>query len=125
MRNGTLAGLLLVTAGCAGVEGVDNSQAGWRIASDTVDLFVTENGAHMAPVRFCTDTAEPGQALIDRSDLKTVLKEQEEPFLYPEHEWEKRGMTGHTTVSNGLVYFKGKSDGRVHCLRFLARGRRR
>ena len=48
------------------------------------------------------------QALIDRNDLKTLLREQKEPFLYPEHEWEKRGMTGHTTVSNGLVYFKGK-----------------
>ena len=48
------------------------------------------------------------QSLIDRNDLKTVLKEQKEPFLYPEYEWEKRGMTGNTTVSNGLVYFKDK-----------------
>jgi predicted GH43/DUF377 family glycosyl hydrolase len=47
------------------------------------------------------------QALIDRNDLKTVLKEQEEPFLYPEYEWERRGMTGNTTVANGLVPFKG------------------
>jgi hypothetical protein len=42
MRNGMLAGLLLVTAGCAGIEGVDNSQAGWRITSDTVEVFVTK-----------------------------------------------------------------------------------
>jgi len=48
------------------------------------------------------------QALIDRRDLKTVLKEQKEPFLYPEHEWEKRGMTGNTVVANGLVPFKGR-----------------
>jgi beta-1,2-mannosidase len=47
------------------------------------------------------------QALIDRKDLKTVLKEQSEPFLYPEFDWEKRGFTGSTTVANGLVVFKG------------------
>ena len=33
---------------------------------------------------------------------------QKEPFLYPEYEWEKRGMTGNTTVSNGLVSFQDK-----------------
>jgi len=48
------------------------------------------------------------QALIDRHDMKTVLKEQKEPFLYPEYEWEKKGFTGRTTVANGLVRFKGK-----------------
>ena len=46
------------------------------------------------------------QSLIDPNDLTTVLKHQKEPFLYPEYEWEKHGMTGNTTVSNGLVYFK-------------------
>ncbi|MCX6925066.1 MAG: glycoside hydrolase family 130 protein [Verrucomicrobia bacterium] len=48
------------------------------------------------------------QALIDRSDLRTVLKEQQEPFLYPEFDWEKNGFTGNTTVANALVPFKGK-----------------
>lgn len=48
------------------------------------------------------------QALIDPGDRTTVLEYQEEPFLYPEHEWEKEGMTGRTTVSNGLVHFKGR-----------------
>jgi len=48
------------------------------------------------------------QALIGRNDLRTVLGEPKEPFFYPEYEWEKRGMTGHTTVSNGLVPFKGR-----------------
>lgn len=48
------------------------------------------------------------QALIDRNDRKTVLKEQKEPFLYPEYDWEKRGMTGNTTVANGLAPFKGR-----------------
>ena len=83
MRNGILAGLLLVTAGCAGVEDVDNSQAGWRIASDTVDLFVTENGAHMAPVRFCTDTAEPVQPYYISPWQNEGLKDLPDPVLVP------------------------------------------
>jgi predicted GH43/DUF377 family glycosyl hydrolase len=37
-----------------------------------------------------------------------VLKEQKEPFLYPEYDWEKRGFTGHTTVANGLIPFPGR-----------------
>jgi len=49
-----------------------------------------------------------GQALIDRNDLKTVLKHQDEPFLYPQRDWEKKGFTGRTTVANGMVYFKGE-----------------
>jgi len=48
------------------------------------------------------------QALIDRNDLTTVLKYQKQPFLFPEHDWEKQGFTGHTTVSNGLVCFKSQ-----------------
>ena len=48
------------------------------------------------------------QALIDRHDLKSVLKEQKEPFLYPEYDWEKRGFTDDTTVANTLVPFQGK-----------------
>jgi len=48
------------------------------------------------------------QALIDPNDRKTVLKEQKEPFLYPEYEWEKKGFVGNTTVANGLVPFQGK-----------------
>jgi beta-1,2-mannosidase len=48
-----------------------------------------------------------GQALIDRKDLTTVLKHQEQPFLYPELDWEKKGFTEWATVANGLVCFKG------------------
>jgi predicted GH43/DUF377 family glycosyl hydrolase len=48
------------------------------------------------------------QALIDRNDQKTVLREQKEPFLYPEFDWEKTGFTGNTTVANTLVPFQGK-----------------
>jgi len=47
------------------------------------------------------------QALIDRNDMKTVLKEQKEPFLWPELDWEMKGFTGDTTVANTLVPFKG------------------
>jgi beta-1,2-mannosidase len=48
------------------------------------------------------------QALIDRRDRTTLLEELKEPFLYPEYDWEKKGMTGNTTVANGLVPFKGR-----------------
>lgn len=48
------------------------------------------------------------QTLVDRNDLTKVLEEQKKPFLYPEHPWEKEGMTGHTTVANALVPFKGR-----------------
>lgn len=48
------------------------------------------------------------QALIDRQDLKTVLEEQQKPFLWPEWEWEKQGFTSDTVVANGLVPFKGQ-----------------
>jgi predicted GH43/DUF377 family glycosyl hydrolase len=48
------------------------------------------------------------QALIDRKDLKTVLKEPKEPALWPQYEWERKGMTGDTTVANGMAPFKGK-----------------
>jgi len=49
---------MLGLVGCAGMD-VDNGQRGWRVMSDNVDMFVTENGGHMAPVRFCTDTNSP------------------------------------------------------------------
>jgi predicted GH43/DUF377 family glycosyl hydrolase len=48
------------------------------------------------------------QALVDPQDRKTVRKEQREPFLYPEYDWEKQGFIGNTTVANGLVPFQGK-----------------
>ncbi len=48
------------------------------------------------------------ESLIDRNDMQTLLKDQQEPFLWPELEWEKKGFTGDTTVANALVPFKGK-----------------
>ncbi|KPK47535.1 MAG: hypothetical protein AMK72_08340 [Planctomycetes bacterium SM23_25] len=73
----------MATAGCAGVESVDNSQAGWRIQSDTIDLFVTRNGAHMAPVRFCTNTAEPVQPYYISPWQNEGLKHLPDPVLVP------------------------------------------
>lgn len=50
-----------------------------------------------------------GQALISKDDLVTVIDKQENPFLYPEYEWEK---VGHTTcacvVCNTLVKWDNK-----------------
>ncbi len=61
MKTLVLACLLAAVAGCAATQNVNNSQAGWRLKSDTVNLFVTRNGGHMAPVTFCTDTGSPVQ----------------------------------------------------------------
>ena len=83
MRNCMLVALLLVTAGCGGIQSVDHSQAGWRIKSDTVDLFVTKNGAHMAPVRFCTNTAAPVQPYYISPWQNEGLKDLPDPVLVP------------------------------------------
>jgi predicted GH43/DUF377 family glycosyl hydrolase len=48
------------------------------------------------------------QALVDRNNMTKVLQQRKDPFLWPELEWEKKGMTGYTTVANALVPFKGK-----------------
>ncbi|NQT88795.1 hypothetical protein HQ560_18655 [bacterium] len=83
MRHSMLAGLLLLTAGCAGIKDRDHSQAGWRLKSDTVDLFVTENGGHMAPVRFCADTAKPVQPYYISPWQNDGLKNLPAPVLVP------------------------------------------
>ena len=49
-----------------------------------------------------------GQALVNRTDLTTVVKHGDAPFLYPELDWEKRGFTDLTTVANTVVPFKGQ-----------------
>jgi len=49
-----------------------------------------------------------GQAVIDGKDLRTVKREAKKPFLFPDLDWEKKGLTADTTVSNGLVPFNGK-----------------
>jgi predicted GH43/DUF377 family glycosyl hydrolase len=49
-----------------------------------------------------------GQALIDRNDLTTVLKDPNKPFFSPELDWEKRGFVPNTTVANTLVPLKGR-----------------
>lgn len=47
-----------------------------------------------------------GQAQIDRHDLTSVLKQLDQPFLYPELDWEQRGFIERTTVANTLVPFR-------------------
>jgi len=48
------------------------------------------------------------QALVDRNDRLTVLRYQQQPFLFPQYDWEKQGFIANTTVANGLVPFKGR-----------------
>jgi len=42
-------------------QSTNNSQRGWRLKTDKIDLFITANGGHMAPVYFCRDTGAPIQ----------------------------------------------------------------
>ena len=54
-----IAVLLLV--GCNQYAAVRDSQPGWCLSNDQVEVFVTENGGHMAPVLFCKDSSKPIQ----------------------------------------------------------------
>ena len=69
--------------GCATLESVDNSQAGWRLKTAKVDLFVTQNGAHMAPVTFCADTKLPVQPYYISPWQNDQLKGLPDPVLVP------------------------------------------
>ena len=80
---------------------VDDAAASKRLRDDGI-LLMTQGGHHKLGAWVLR------QALIDPSDRRTVLKEQKEPFLYPEYDWEKKGFVGNTTVANGLVPFRGK-----------------
>ena len=49
-----------------------------------------------------------GQALVDAEDMTTVLDVMDQPFLKPEHMWEKNGHCANpATVCNSLVFWDG------------------
>ena len=77
------AGVALIAAGCSGVDSVDNSQQGWRLKTDKVDLFVTKKGAHIAPVKFCIDTGAPVQPYYVSPWQNDNLKDLPDPVLVP------------------------------------------
>ena len=75
--------LLVAVAGCVATSQTNNSQAGWRLASRTVDLFITENGGHMAPVQFAADTGEPIQPYYLSPWQNEGLADLPDPVLVP------------------------------------------
>lgn len=83
MKTLILACLLVAVAGCAATQDVNNSQAGWRLKSDTVNLFITRNGGHMAPVTFCTDTGSPVQPYYISPWQNEDLQGLPDPVLIP------------------------------------------
>jgi len=83
MRKCILASLLFLAAGCSAVQSTNNSQPGWRIKTDKVDLFITANGGHMAPVYFCTDTATPIQPYYISPWQNQRPRELPDPVLVP------------------------------------------
>ena len=44
--------------GCNQYAAVRQSQSGWCLSNDKVEVFVTKNGGHMAPVLFCKDSSK-------------------------------------------------------------------
>lgn len=83
MKKKMLTAVLATTAGCTGIESVDNSQAGWRIRTDKIDLFITRNGGHMAPVSFCIDTDAPVQPYYISPWQNEGLSDLPDPVLVP------------------------------------------
>ena len=61
----------------------DNAQSGWRILSDKVELFITENGGHMAPVQFDADTDKPIQPYYISPWQNEKLTDLGDPVLVP------------------------------------------
>ena len=75
--------LMVAIAGCMATGERDNSQSGWRLKTDTVDLFITANGGHMAPVSFCTDTGPPIQPYYISPWQNDDLADLPDPVLVP------------------------------------------
>jgi len=65
------------------IESIDNSQSGWRIKSDKVELFVTRNGGHVAPVTFDRDTNSAIQPYYISPWQNEKVKEFADPVLAP------------------------------------------
>ena len=61
---------------------MDNSQPGWMIQNDQVELFITHQGGHMAPVRFFRDFPQPIQPYYI-SPWQNENLEISEPVLVP------------------------------------------
>jgi len=78
-----LAFLLVAVAGCVSTKETNNSRAGWRLKTGTVNLFITENGGHMAPVAFCTDTGSPVQPYYISPWQNENLTDLPDPVLVP------------------------------------------
>ena len=78
-----LISVLIAAAGCSGIESTEYSQAGWRLKSDKIDLFITANGGHIAPVNFCIDTETPVQPYYISPWQNEGLKDFGAPILIP------------------------------------------
>lgn len=84
MKNAILAAATVLTgAGCATIETTNNSQAAWRVQSDTVEMFVTVSGGHMAPVHFYRDSKSPVQPYYISPWQNDKLKDLPDPVLVP------------------------------------------
>ena len=75
------------------------------LTDDGIVYFFNAAAAGENPSAFWTQ----GQALVDKNDLCTVLDVLEEPHLFPEYDWEKKGhVPTPCLVCNGITHFHGK-----------------
>lgn len=117
--------LMLGLAGCTTMD-VDHSQKGWRLRTDKVDLFITENGGHMAPVNFYSDSPHPVQPYYISPWQDEGLKNLPDPVLVPlrgdffcmpfganaeSYQGEKHPAHGEVSSSRWRIVSKEKRDG--------------
>jgi hypothetical protein len=65
------------------VKCIDNSQPGWKLSNDKVELFITELGGHLAPVNFNIDSATVIQPYYISPWQNESIDEFGDPVLAP------------------------------------------
>ncbi len=65
------------------IKSTDNSQSGWKLGNDKVELFITEFGGHLAPVNFNIDTNAVIQPYYISPWQNENIKEFDDPVLAP------------------------------------------
>ncbi len=74
--------MLIALTGSSAMQ-TNNSQRGWQVESDTIKMFVTENGGQVAPVHFCANTNNPVQPYYISPWQNDGLEDLPDPVLVP------------------------------------------
>ncbi len=71
-------------------------------------ILVIYNGARRKTSGEGIEMYSGGQALMDKNDPSKMLYQLNEPFIFPEKDYELAGLVNKVTFSEGLVFFKDK-----------------